>query len=90
MAGSIATSAALQRRLAGPAQTVLDRALGRILQRRDERRLHAPVGRMIAAELIAEALPQVRLRVAVTGIAVAAIRPHAQRRLASPPDTARR
>ena len=72
----------LQRRLARCCcRPLLHRRFGGVLQLGDERRLHAPVGRMIAAEFIAEPLPQVGLRIAVTGIAVAAIGPHAQRRL---------
>ncbi len=55
----------LQAAIAEPAQTVVDRALRRVLQLRDERRLHLPVGRMVAAEPIAELLAQELLRVAV-------------------------
>ena len=81
VAGSIATSAACSDGLPVFAQSLLDRRLGGILQLGDEGRLHAPVGRMIAAEFIAEPLPQVRLGVAMTRIAVAAIGADAQRRL---------
>ena len=47
-----------------PAQPVGHGALGRVLQLRNERRAHLPVGRMIAAELVAELLTQELLRVA--------------------------
>ena len=50
---------------AEPPEPVLDRGLGGILQRRDEGRVDAPVGRMVAAERVAEPLAEVALGVAV-------------------------
>ena len=65
----------LQLRAAEPAKPVGDRPLGRLLQRRHERRLHLPVGRMVAAELVAELLAQVLLGVAAARIDGARVRP---------------
>ena len=62
------------------AETGFNGRLGRILERRDERRIDAPVRRMVAAKLIAKALAQIVLRVAVPALALTAIRLHANRR----------
>ncbi len=72
----------LQRRLPCSSQPGLDRAFCRVLQLRDKRRIDAPVGRMIAAEFIAESLTKVRLGITVAAGAVAAIWLDAHRRLA--------
>ena len=64
----------LQLRIVEPPQSVRDGALGRLLQLRHERRPHVPVGRMVAAEPIAELLAQELLRVAAARIGRAGIR----------------
>ena len=74
VAGSIADQRRLQVGVAEAPQAVLDRALGRILQLRHERRPHLPVGRMVAAEPVAELLPQELLRVADARLGRAGIR----------------
>ena len=61
-------------RVAEPPQAVADRALRHFLQLRHERRPHRPVRRMVAAEPIAELLPQELLRVAGARIGRARIR----------------
>ena len=74
-----------QRRLqvvvAEAVQPAFDRALRRLLQLRHERRLHAPVGRMVAAEAIAELLAQELLGVAEARLDRAGVRPDARPRL---------
>ena len=70
----------LQLRITEAPQAVGHGALGHVLQLRDECRLHVPVGRMVAAEAIAEQLTQIILRVAGLRLHRAGIRPHADPR----------
>ena len=78
--GSIATSAACSSGSLNRAQPAAHGLLGRLLQRRHERRADLPVGRMVAAEPLAELLAQELLRVAAARIARAGIRPDADAR----------
>ena len=70
----------LQLGVVEPGQAAPHRLLGHLLQLRNERRADVPVGRMVAAELFAELLAQVLLRIAGPRVARARIRPDADAR----------
>ena len=85
VAGSIATSAASRPGRSQALEPGGDRALGGILHRRQKGGVHLPVGRVVAAELVAELLAQELLRPAGARVVRLPVRldlrPHAPRRV---------
>ena len=80
----------LELRRPEPLQARRDRLLGRVLHPAIERRLHLPVGRMIAAELVAELLAQIVLRPPAGALARLPVRLDRWPRPRAPPPPARR